>query len=732
MRFKLIIILFFLFITLSAEPQKVALVLSGGGVRGLASVGVLKVIDELNIKIDFVAGTSMGATVGALYAMGYSGREIEQMLLALDYREIFRDGINREEVYIGRKRWLPYANTFLDIDSKLRPKLPQSIYSGNNLISKLYDLTYPAATIHDFNQFPIPFACTATNLTTGELKIFNSGNLHEALRASMSIPTIFEPFEIEGEAYVDGGLKANLPSKLAVEAEADFIIAVKTNTPLAGVDEMNSLLDILTQSLNVGITDNIATSLDACDIVITPDLVHIDNYDFQKRKEIIDLGERAARLYFTQLHQLPVRTEKIEKLSVNSVQSKYLNKIEVAGNRYLTDYKTKDLTNFTANTLIHKQEIIAGVRQAYNSELFSYFYPILSKCTKDSENVDDMTGTSNRDSTRSENCKLTLKVKEKNRVRLGFDLRYKGTGNITTSAILEMNNLVQSNSTFIGRVSVGLEHGILADYVKNFGRHWGIYYHLFGYAQENKIYSFNGNHEKMNSVRARELGATGGIGLFARDTMIGEVYSYTYNTELYQDIAELDGDDFSSSGLGVKLYHERLDDLVFPMQGTQLMLKFSKEITGTYSDSNNKKSYLRYQVVLPFTKYFSCNYRFEYGSYFQEYQNNYDPFYIGGIDSFLGLKEAERSAPIFKVNMLIARFKPAKNIFVDLQYNVLNLGNVDIWLPEENYYHGFGVKLGYRTPFGPIRAAFAIDEESEGYLYLSLGYNFDPFEFSRR
>lgn len=705
--------------------------------RGLASVGVLKVLDELNIQIDFVAGTSMGATVGGLYAMGYSGEQIEQIMLELDFRKIFSDAINREEVYIGRKRWMPYANTFLDIDSTLRPKLPQAIYSGNNLINKLYELTYPAATIHDFNQLPIPFACAATNLSSGKLKTFNSGNLHEALRASMSIPTIFEPFEIGGETYVDGGLKANLPTRLAVEAEADFIIAVKTNTPLVGVDEMNSLLDVLTQSLNVGITDNIAASLEVCDIIITPDLTHIDNYDFQKRKEIIDLGERAARLYFAQLQQLPTRTDKIKNLSINTIQVKYLTDIDVAGNRYLTDYKTKDLTNLTTKTFSHKQEIMAGVRQAYNSEMFSYFYPILSKCNEETESfgnevVEDKTGSSNNEATISENCKLTLKVKERNRVRLGFDIRYEGTGNITTSTILEMNNLIQSNSTFIGRVSVGLEPGVLGDYVKNFGRHWGIYYHLFGYGQENKIYSFNADHEKMNSVRARELGATGGIGIFARDTMIGEVYSYTYTTELYQDIAELDGDDFNSSGVGVKLYHERLDDLVFPMKGTQLLLKFSRELKGTNSDSNNKKSYLRYQVVLPFTKYFSCNYRFEYGSYFQEYNNNYDPFYIGGIDSFLGLKEAERSAPIFKVNTLIARLNPAKNIFVDLQYNVLNLGNVDIWLPEENYYHGYGIKLGYKTPFGPIRAAFAIDEERESYLYLSLGYNFDPFEFSRR
>jgi len=712
MKFKLIIILFYLIITLSAEPQEIALVLSGGGVRGLASVGVLKVIDELNIKIDFVAGTSMGATVGGLYAMGYSGQEIEQIMLELDYTEIFSDRIKREEVYIGRKRWLPYANTFFDVDSQLRPKLPQAIYSGNNLINKLYELTYPAATVHDFNMLPIPFACAATNLSTGELKTFSSGNLHEVLRASMSVPTIFEPFEIEGETYVDGGLKANLPSQLAADAQADFIIGVKTNTPLADSAEMESLIDVLTQSLNVGITDNVKISEELCDILITPDLQQIDNYDFQMKKEIIDLGERAARIYFTQLHQLPVREEKLNKLPVNGASSKYLDKIEVAGNRYLSNYKTKDLTNLNSKNLYHKDQLIEGIRQAYNSEMFSYFYPVFQSC--------------------EEKCNLVLKVKERNRIRLGIDLRYDGTGNLTTGAILEMNNLIQSNSTFIGKVSVGLEHGILADYVKNFGRHWGIYYHLFGYGQENKIYSFNDDHEKMNSVRARELGATAGIGIFARDTMIGEVYSYTYNTELYQDIAELQGSDFNSSGIGVKLYHERLDDLVFPMKGTQLLIKLTKELKGTNYAVDSKKSYLRYQVILPFTKYFSCNYRFEYGSYFKEYGNDYDPFYIGGIDSFLGLKEAERSAPIFKVNTLIARFEPTKNIFVDLQYNVLNLGNVDIWLPEKNYYHGIGIKLGLNTPFGPIRTAVAIDEDKEGYLYLSLGYNFDPFEFSRR
>ncbi|MBN1326699.1 MAG: hypothetical protein JW996_01985, partial [Candidatus Cloacimonetes bacterium] len=130
--------------------------------------------------------------------------------------------------------------------------------------------------------------------------------------------------------------------------------------------------------------------------------------------------------------------------------------------------------------------------------------------------------------------------------------------------------------------------------------------------------------------------------------------------------------------------------------------------------------------------FLSLKYQFEYGSYFRKYDLDFDPFYIGGYDSFLGAYSRERSAPIYKINTLAFRFKIMEKLFADFQYNVLNLGNSDVWLPEENLYHGFGVKIGYDSLIGPLRFAVACDQDLDLYYYLNIGYDFDAFEYSRR
>jgi outer membrane translocation and assembly module TamA len=201
---------------------------------------------------------------------------------------------------------------------------------------------------------------------------------------------------------------------------------------------------------------------------------------------------------------------------------------------------------------------------------------------------------------------------------------------------------------------------------------------------------------------------------------------------VYQDIAEFDESEFHSAGIGLKLYHESLDNFVFPMRGTQFLAKYSTSRKGVYSEEGNKKFYSRLRFLLPFGKNLSLKYQFEYGSHFANYTDNFDPFYIGGIDSYLGLKSKEKSAPIYKINTLAFRLQIVRNLFIDLQLNTLNLGNIDYWQPEKYLYKAGGMKIGYETLLGPIRVGMALDEDGISYYYLSIGYEFDPFEFSRR
>ncbi len=692
------------------KDMKIGLALGGGGARGFAHIGVLKVIDELEIPIDYIAGTSSGAVIGALYAMGYSAVQIEEMILKLKWQDIFDEKVCREDEYIGNKRWKPYANVFFDVRKNLLPKLPSAFLSGNNLTNLLFDLTFQSSEIRDFDQLPIPFRCVATNILTGERKEFSQGYLLEAVRASMSFPSIMQPFEIDNQLFIDGGILANLPVETVRDMGADFIIGIQTSSGLKSEEELVSLIDVLDQTINLRITQNVERSAELCDILIAPDIQEISLLDFHRIKDLIDLGETASREYFNSI-EISFPKHKKEK-SLQQVDAVKFSRIKVQGNKYLSDAKIREFIGLKLGVNYNKKEIKAAFADVYHSQLFEYIYPVIEH--SEYSNV------------------LHVKLKERNRYRYGFNLSYNGNNDISLGITLDMDNVLQKNSKCLLNAQVGDSQELNLDYVKNFGKHWGVYYRLFPYIKEFRFYSYNGDHEKTKSVRSLEYGGTFGVGFFARKALIAELYGFTFHSGLYKDIAEFDDTEYRSTGVGLKLYHENLDDYVFPMQGTSLYLKYSVSNEEFFSDEDIKTFFTRLQMLLPFAKEFSIKYQFEYGSHFEKQEDDFDPFYIGGIDNFLGLNAKEKSAPTYKINTIAFRFEPYRNLFFDLQLNILNLGDVDYWQPEKFTYIGGGAVLGYKTYLGPIRVGAALDEDKRSYYYLSVGYEFDPFEFSRR
>ncbi|MCF7858399.1 MAG: patatin-like phospholipase family protein [Candidatus Cloacimonetes bacterium] len=711
MKFNKLIFTFFIFLALPLHSQaKVGLALSGGGARGLAHVGILKVIDELDIQVDYISGTSMGAVVGGLYAMGYSANEIEDMIFANNFNAMLDESVSRKDQSISQKRWMPYANIYFNLNNKFKPSLPEALFSGSRLINKLFDFTYPAAGITDFKKLPIEFNCVATNIITGEMKVFDKGNLHEVIRASMSAPSIFEPMKIENELYIDGGIRANLPSEIVKNMGADLVVGFQLNSDLRTEKKLNNLITIVDQTINFSMNDNVRQSTELCDILIKPKIPDLNNYNFNNIKEIIQLGEIAARQHINELNKLPKRIQsKTLKATPHTIA---FNKISVEGNEYLSSAKIKEFVGLKKNKMYSKRDILRAIDSAYNSQLFRYIYPVVNLA--------------------EEQYQLILKVKEKSRKRLGLAFFSNTHEEVAIGLTLELNNYLQHNSKLLFNTVVGKKNEVNLDYVKNFGKHWGVYYRIFPYVKEQTLYSYGEDHTKTNSVFSVEYGATSGVGLFAMSSIVAELYGYTFRSRLYKNIGEFEEREFYSSGLGVKVYHENLDDYIFPMQGSQLLAKLSTARKDIYSRVGNKKFYTKLKIILPFKKGFSVKYQFEYGSHFDSSEEKYDPFYIGGIDSFMGLSPGEKSAAIFKVNTIALRINPIKNMFCDLQFNVLQLGNVDYWLPQDALDKAIGMKIGYRTMVSSIRLGAAIDDDEQKYFYFSLGYNFDPFEFSRR
>ncbi len=291
---------------------KVALVLSGGGARGVAHIGVLKVLEELRVPVDMVLGTSMGSLVGGVYASGLSPGELEEKVRAINWDTIFKDEPARQDIPWHQKKD-DYTNLFgLEFgfrDGKIL--LPHGTTAGYKFEFLLTDMVGLAAgrESRSFDTLPVPFRAVAMDLENGSMKVFDSGVLVKAMRASMSVPAFIAPASIGGHLYVDGGMVRNLPVDVARKAGCDIIIAVNLGTPPLRRDQLTSAAAVAMQSINLMTEHNVQASLGELtekDILIKPELGEFSSGDFVKAMETIPIGIAAARAVQDKLERLSV------------------------------------------------------------------------------------------------------------------------------------------------------------------------------------------------------------------------------------------------------------------------------------------------------------------------------------------------------------------------------------------------------------------------------------------
>ena len=273
--------------------------LSGGGARGMAHIGVLKVLEELKVPIDCIAGTSMGAIVGGLYASGMTAEQIDSTMRSVDWQEAFRDAPPRRDLAFRRKQ--DDRNFLVKLPLGLKHGkilLPKGFIQGQKLQETLRQLTLPFSNSTDFDLLPTPFRAVATDLETGNAVVMDKGDLSIAMRASMSAPGVFAPVELNGQLLVDGGLAENLPINVARAMHADILIVSDVSFPLQPRAALDSALSISNQMLAILVrkdSDRQRASLGPQDILIEPDLGSTPATDFAAAGNVIARGEDAAR-----------------------------------------------------------------------------------------------------------------------------------------------------------------------------------------------------------------------------------------------------------------------------------------------------------------------------------------------------------------------------------------------------------------------------------------------------
>ena len=357
---------------------RICLVLSGGGARGAAHVGVLKALEELHIPVDCIAGTSIGASVGGLYAAGMSADELERQLNLPSVQADMADNPARDRLtYRTKQDQLKYLLRIEFGYGDGRFYFPQGITNGNDpgRILNVLSLAFKPDT--DFDKLPIPFRAVATNVETGGMVVLDHGNLAESMRASMAVPGIYPPVPIDGKLLVDGGLTRNLPVDVAHKMGADIIIAVNISTPLFKGDQLSDVVSVSLQVIkilgNQNVSDSVAQLSDH-DLLLQPDMGDIGPADFQRMGEAIKLGEQQARAVLAKFPALQLSPADYAAYVATHrrppVTPSRVGYVEVDGNQKIPSQVILACFGVKADTPWDIKAIDAGLRRIYNLGYF--------------------------------------------------------------------------------------------------------------------------------------------------------------------------------------------------------------------------------------------------------------------------------------------------------------------------------------------------------------------------
>ena len=346
-------------IAFSQQPEediKVGLVLSGGGAKGLAHIGALKIIEESGIRIDYIGGTSMGAIVGALYASGYNARQLDSIIDQLDFEELIQDDIPRNsKTFYEKGETEKYAVT-LPFDG-FKVGFPSGLSKGQNVYNLFSQLTAHVNDIDDFSKLPIPFFCIATNVETGGEVVLDKGYLPQAISASGALPSIFAPVIINDTVYVDGGVVNNYPVDKLKAKGMDIIIGIDVQDTLRTRKDLNSAFEVLVQINNYRTINAMAEKRQKTDIYIHPNIDEYTVVSFDQARKIIEAGEQGAQKVIDQLRTIAAQQIKkpAPKIKLSKKNSIYLEDVEINGNvHYTRSYVLGKLKLKTPDSISYK------------------------------------------------------------------------------------------------------------------------------------------------------------------------------------------------------------------------------------------------------------------------------------------------------------------------------------------------------------------------------------------
>ncbi len=708
-----------------AQRPKIGLVLGGGGAKGAAHIGVLKVLEEQKIPVDYIAGTSMGAIVGALYASGLSAGELEKVLTSIDWKDVFSGEPDRRDIDYRRKRedYEILSGLSLGIkDGKVA--MPKGLIKDQRVNVLFEMLMLHADDIDDFDKLPIPYRAVAVDLETGEMVVLRRGRLADAARASMSVPGVFPPAELNGRLLIDGGIVRNLPVDIVREMGADIVICVDLDKPMKTRKDISGSLAVLNQMIDIMMKKNVreqVKTLGPKDVYINPDLGVLGSADFDKAAEISRLGENAALAKVDSLKKYSVsdteyavftahhHREQVKEVKIASV------KIEMAG-------ETKMPPEIVASRLSVKPGDTVNVDKLQKEAGIVYG-------TGDFERVD-----------------LNLK-----REQDGYDLVVKAKEKSWGPNYLRFGMALESD--FEG----GSSYNILVDYTRrwinslgaewktqfNLGNPTGIYSEFYQPLSVKRLFFISPHIEwkqqpydvfdgKTRVAEYRVDSYKGGIDLGIQPWMYGEarvgLQFATFHAS--QRIGKVDlPEDHATRGAVVAAGRlDQLDNVNFPNNGylAQVGVLSSLKALGSTDEYYKVQGSVlgaftyRKQTVLA---------SLSAGSRIGNQLPFYDQFDLGGFLHLSGLRSNQILGQSMALGRVITYHKVGTSFIGDL-YLGGSLESGNVWGENEKQFDLGNLRLagslfvGYDTIIGPLYLAFGhVDGGfNAGYFYLGRAF----------
>lgn len=711
-----------LFAAEAAKP-KVGLVLSGGAARGLAHVGVLKALEEQGIHIDAIAGTSMGAVIGGLYASGYKIDELEKLALGIDWQEALSDAPEREDVPFRRKQddrdFLVKQKLSFRDDGSLG--LPLGVIQGQNLALLLESLLAHSSDIRDFDKLPIPFRAVATDIVNGEKVVFRKGHLPQVIRASMSIPAVFAPVEINGQLLVDGGMVDNIPVDVAREMGVDIVIVVDIGTPLRGRKQLNTVFDILNQSITLMTRSNSEVqlaSLKPDDILIQPALASYGATDFGRSLDIINAGYRATQVLEKRLAVLRQPTDvQLAVARTAEERTPVITAIKIENDSKIGDSVIRYYIRQPIGEPLDLGRLQRDMGTLYGLDYFDQVqYRVVHK---------------------GQERTLVISAKGKRSgtdyLRLGLNLSddMRGDSAFNIGASYRINGINQLGAEWLTRVQLGDKQELYSEFYQplDAGSRYFVAPYINARSQNVEAILDNDPIAEYRLERygfglnfGRQIGNSGEIRVG-----VGEAWGEA-NVRIGDQ--NLPSTSFNEGFYDIKYSFDSLDNVYFPHSGEDIALSVRQFEPGLGSDERYRQWEFKLDKALssgPDTWILGGR----YGRTLDTANVVTSSFLLGGARQLSGFREDAISGQNISLMRAVyyRRLTPRSYLPFDFPlYAGASLERGRAWNNDNEFDSGYinaaSIFIGFDTPLGPLNFSYGFNDDDQKALYLNLGQTF--------